>query len=388
MKKSSVSTESSQSSRIVGAGLIALDVVVAADEKPRFFAGGSCGNVLAILGFLGWKAQGIGRLNRDATAERVIRDLRRWQVRTDLMHLLPQARPPIIFHKIFRSPDGEARHKFSLRCPYCGEWLPQYKPVPASSIASAAPKLLQADVFFFDRASRATLDLASRFRQAGATIFFEPSGQGDPRLFSEALAVAHIVKYSFDRFSELSEAGVRPPLEIQTLGDEGLRYRTQFSNWASLPAVEITSVVDTAGCGDWTTAGFLFALPRQAGDLRNVSSKELKRALRFGQILAAWNCSFEGARGGMYRTTAAELLQYAEMILDGTIETLAPRRRRPASNRELLRVVCDMCTPTADGTRPQIIALTTSSQRPIVLQRDNVKVRHRDHRTSQSHKLR
>src|SRR5205085_3743287 len=141
--------------------------------------------VLAILGYLGWEAQGIGRLNRDATSESVVRDLRRWHVRTDLMRLSPQARPPIIFHRIFRSSDGEARHKFLLRCPYCGEWLPQYKPVPASSVATATAKLIEPDIFFFDRASRATLDLASRFRHAGATVFFEPSGQSDPRLFAE-----------------------------------------------------------------------------------------------------------------------------------------------------------------------------------------------------------
>jgi sugar/nucleoside kinase (ribokinase family) len=384
MKKGSVATQLPPR-RIVGSGLIALDVVVAPDAKPRFFAGGTCGNVLAILGFLGWEAQGIGRLNRDATAERVIRDLRRWRVRTDLMRLSPQARPPIIFHKIFRSPDGQARHKFSLRCPYCGEWLPQYKPVPASSVAPAAAKLLGADLFFFDRASRANLDLAARFRKAGATIFFEPSGQSDPRLFAEAIAAAHIVKYSSARFSELSETGgFRPPLEIQTLGDEGLRYRTRFSEWSSSPAFEVASVVDTAGCGDWTTAGFLFALPRQAGDLRNVTDEQLEKALRFGQVLAAWNCAFEGARGGMYRTTADELLQYVAMILNGTSEALAPRRRRPASDRKLLRVLCEMCTPSGDRRASPGVTLTS----PQGVLGPQVKARHPDRRTYYPHKAR
>ncbi len=335
----------STTGRIVGSGLIALDVVVTSEAKPRFFAGGTCGNVLAILGFLGWDSQGIARLNQEATAERIIRDLRRWQVRTDLMHLSPVARPPIIFHRIFSSIDGEARHKFSLRCPHCGEWLPQYRPVPASTIAAVESTLRDADVFFFDRASRATIDLASRYKRSGSTIFFEPSGQSDPRLFSEAIRIAHVVKYSSDRFSELSESlDVRPSLEIQTLGDEGLRYRTPSSNWRMLTAFDVPHVVDTAGCGDWTTAGFLFALPTRAADILDVSTDQLSAALRFGQALAAWNCAFEGARGGMYRTTRAELLEYAETVIRGTAEKVRVSRRRPASDSKLLAELCEACT--------------------------------------------
>jgi threonine synthase len=35
-------------------------------------------------------------------------------------------------------------------------------------------------------------------------------------------------------------------------------------------------------------------------ELKKLSNGQLKSGLRFGQALAAFNCMFEGARGGMY----------------------------------------------------------------------------------------
>ena len=43
---------------VVGTGLVALDVVINSDvhRPPRLWAGGTCGNVLTILSYLGWHA--------------------------------------------------------------------------------------------------------------------------------------------------------------------------------------------------------------------------------------------------------------------------------------------------------------------------------------------
>ena len=72
----------SSTPKVFGAGLIALDVVIGATpEAPvRSYAGGTCGNVLAILAFLGWEAYPIARLNADVASERVRSDLSRWGV--------------------------------------------------------------------------------------------------------------------------------------------------------------------------------------------------------------------------------------------------------------------------------------------------------------------
>jgi sugar/nucleoside kinase (ribokinase family) len=67
---------------VFGTGLVALDVVfdVDTDDPPRFWAGGTCGNVLTVLSYLGWHVSPIARLGEGVAAERVLADLARWNV--------------------------------------------------------------------------------------------------------------------------------------------------------------------------------------------------------------------------------------------------------------------------------------------------------------------
>src|SRR4051794_7137720 len=76
------STLLNRRSRVYGAGLIALDIVITPDDRAaRTYAGGTCGNVLTILSYLGWESFPIARLNGDAVSARVLADLHRWNVR-------------------------------------------------------------------------------------------------------------------------------------------------------------------------------------------------------------------------------------------------------------------------------------------------------------------
>ncbi len=177
---------------VIGTGLVALDVVVslAEDEPPRFFAGGTCGNVLAILSYLGWRALPVARLGDNGPAQRVLRDLKRCGVETDYTSLEPSAPTPIIVEKIRRDSSGNLYHAFSWTCPRCGSRLPSYAAVTGAAIETVMDGLPAPEVFFFDRVSRGALDLAEAAGRRGALIFFEPSGVGEPRLFREALALA------------------------------------------------------------------------------------------------------------------------------------------------------------------------------------------------------
>jgi len=67
---------------VIGTGLLALDIVFSADDAmaPQFYAGGTCGNVLVILSYLGWKSYPVARLNEDAASGYVVKDLKRWAV--------------------------------------------------------------------------------------------------------------------------------------------------------------------------------------------------------------------------------------------------------------------------------------------------------------------
>jgi sugar/nucleoside kinase (ribokinase family) len=315
--------------RIFGAGLIALDMVMSADPCTpiRSYAGGTCGNVLAILSFLGWQSFPIARMGDDAASDRVRSDLHQWGVRLDHASCQPTADTPIIVQEIRRRSDGAPTHRFSWACPKCGKWLPGFKAVTRACVDDVAGHLPGASVFFMDRLSRATLTLADRASQGGAIVMFEPSGKADERLVAEALKIAHVIKYADSRLAGISgvmEAGSTTLLEVQTLGTEGLRYRTgcegSRGRWRSLSAVPAPRLADSCGSGDWCTAGLLAKLGARGMDgLASADADEIEAALRYGQALAAWNCGFEGARGAMYVCSRSALDEQIARMVDGDV---------------------------------------------------------------------
>jgi sugar/nucleoside kinase (ribokinase family) len=313
----------------VGTGLVALDVVInhTTDASQKVFAGGTCGNVLTILSYLGWLAYPVARMNEDEdeAARLVLADFKKWGVRTDLCNCLPSGETPIIIQNIRRAKDGHNFHRFSFTCPSCGAWLPGFKAVTMPVVETVLAKLPCPNVFFFDRLSRAAVNLAQYYAENGALVMFEPSGLGDPKLFREVLPHVHILKYANERLNEMSglHYAQSPLLVIETMGGEGLRYRSNLprcrtSDWHSLDSFNATTVIDTAGAGDWCSAGVLMMLGAKGlvGFLKT-PSKTLRDALLFGQAMATWNCQFEGARGGMYAMDKRSMHRQVNKILLG-----------------------------------------------------------------------
>ncbi len=341
----------------VGTGLVALDVVITegSTTPPRRWAGGTCGNVLLALRYLGWQTEPVARLQAGDAAARLLEDFEHWGVSTKHVSVGPDGSTPIIVQRIARSKSGEPYHTFSWRCPNCGTRLPGYKPVLASAVHEIINALDSPTIFFFDRLSRGALLLAQAAAERGAAIVFEPSSIGNPALFREAWKLAHLVKYSHERLHELPhdlEAIKGPQLQVETLGPEGLRYRSRLPGckkraWQRLEALPADEVKDTAGAGDWCTAGIVHKLLGSgAAGLNLVNDTHLRNAVRYGQALAAWNCGFEGARGGMYAVDKAVFERQVERILDGgdsAGDDLAPDR---ASNPDPLECFCPSCEVT------------------------------------------
>lgn len=316
--------------RVFGSGLIALDLVLGLDPMTpvRSWAGGTCGNVLSILAYLGWMAFPIARLNGDPASHRVRADMAKWGVQLDYASCGPTAHTPIIVQEILRGKDGKPRHRFSWSCPKCGQWLPAFKPVTVAAIEAVEPALANAAVFFFDRLSRATLKLAKRAAEHGAVVVLELSSKPQDNLLAEAVRIAHIVKYAEQRLAGVMGAMDRDSatlVEVQTLGDQGLRYRHRFgrkpSEWTKLSAFQAPSFADSCGSGDWCTAG-LVAMAASGGQtgLRANGEQGLREALSYGQALAAWNCGFEGARGGMYAVSREAFEAQLTALQEGQLD--------------------------------------------------------------------
>jgi fructokinase len=234
------------------------------------------------------------------------------------------------------------------------------------AVADASPSGFAPRVFFFDRVSRGALMLAQAFAAQGAVVVFEPVGVGDPKLFVEALATTHILKYSNERLPDLAArqpAGRRLLLEIETMGSAGLRYRSsllQTRSWYQLDAVPTRTVLDTAGAGDWCTAGLLAMIATNGvADVQQARARDIAAALRFGQVAASIACGYEGARGAMTaldrrtfdRTAAAILAGERPAAEEASLKSGARERTADAASQRTVRTpdrvavgeVCPAC---------------------------------------------
>lgn len=350
------------STRCVGTGFIVLDVIRTPIDTnttlERRHAGGSCGNVLAILSYLDVPSSSVGRIGEDAAGAELLTDLRRWKVDTRLLVAEPGRRTPVVIQESFTDARGRARHRFSRACPVCGATMPGYRPLLATHVADVADALPAHSVFYFDRVAAGTLELARRSREQGALVVFEPSGIKNEETFIECLRTAHILKYSHERLASLDHlvGQARVPMEVRTLGPAGLQFRVRRSGrleaWRQLAALEAPSLRDAAGSGDWCTAGLISKLMDEAngaGALEDVET--VGAALRYGQAFAALNCAYDGARGLMYamsHTTAekaaAQVLASERPRLPDAAAAERPPRVSDAS--------CIVCTSAIRGPHP------------------------------------
>jgi fructokinase len=116
-------------------------------------------------------------------------------------------------------------------------------------------------------------------------------------------------------------------------------------------------VVDTAGAGDWCTAGLLAHIGTGgAVGFDEVTRDEIRAALHYGQALSAWNCEFEGARGGMYERTPREFASAIEAIVNGAADPTVT-----AVEAEAHDALDDLC-PSCPGPKKAAKAARTQAR--------------------------
>lgn len=314
----------------VGTGLIALDVVISGNivNDTQFLAGGSCGNVLTILSYLGWTSFPAARLSNNIATELLLEDLQRWDVQDDLLSVSETGSTSVIIHRIMKDKSGLPKHRFEFKNPEDGKHLPAYKPCLARDVQAIFEQKSDSNVFYFDRINRGAIELAKVYKANGTIIFFEPSSVKDIKGFNESLEIADVVKFSDDRIADYDQLYpiAKAGLEIQTLGRSGLKFRTKGQqNWIKLSGYQIDNVVDAAGAGDWCTAAVIYHLFKQK-KMADLTEPDIIFALQFGQALSALNCTFEGARGLMYHIKRTDLLLYIQHIVESNVSKIAQKR--------------------------------------------------------------
>jgi fructokinase len=337
----------------VGTGLIALDVFIneTLSSLPLHWAGGSCGNVLTILCYLGWDSYPIAILQNNGATKQLLEDLEMWQVNTCLIYKTDLGSTPVIVQKLSTRKSGAPWHRFEWNCPSCGAGLPRHKPFPTKNLEEISSKVPEAQVFYFDRVSRSSIELARLNKARGSLVMFEPSGIKDENLFLECLKLAHIVKYSHDRLGHAKELTqkVKIPLEVETLGPEGLRYRLGNSSkksktWKLMPAYTVKSLKDTAGAGDWCSAGIIHMIGNDGEEgFESIREIDIENALGYGQALAALNCYYEGARGSMYKLSKTQFEKVSGEIWNGFSPTESAQELDIDRHLRTYRLICQNC---------------------------------------------
>lgn len=298
----------------IGAGFVALDVIFTSNStRPEFLAGGSCGNVLTILSYLGWSSIPIVRLGKDTEGDRIIEDMKKWNVITKFIEKDSKIPSPRIIQKIYSGKNP--KHSFSLKCSH-GKWLPDRRSFLLTSLKQIESQIPTSNVYYFDRSTPSSLLLAKQQKEKGALIVFEPPRLLDDKNFKNCLEISDIVKHCYNLRSNDKSLNLKIPLEIQTRGAQGLRYRANVlgqTKWKEIAAFHVDNLVDAAGSGDWLTAGLIHVLGQNALKWK-ITDKKLQNAFRIGQCLAALNCHYMGARGLMYNISSAQLLNLVSDI--------------------------------------------------------------------------
>lgn len=285
----------------VGAGLISLDVLIWEGKRipVSFYVGGTCGNVMMILSYMGWETYPIARLDGTKDGMRVLADMEKHNVHTDFVST-NDGKTPVIVQRNFINKDGIPTHRFESR-PNMGRFYLDFKSLTMRQADEVISRIdFVPKVFFFDRVSPAILKLAVIFKEKGSVIFFEPSSRsGNVILFNKCVEVSDIIKFSEQRIKDIEQfESYKDKLFIQTQGAKGLSYRLNFG-WIHLEPIANDKVIDTAGAGDWTTAAFINELFKTRNRISDISVVEIERALNDAQKVGAQSCSYEGARGMM-----------------------------------------------------------------------------------------
>ncbi|MBI1386850.1 MAG: hypothetical protein GC154_00190 [bacterium] len=284
----------------IGCGLICLDAVLVPDGgPPRLFAGGTSLNIAAILAQKGWYSHVVGRIGDDYASRRILHDLDSMNVQTRMIERDADTQTPVYVETI-----ESKGHRFHRQCPDCGADFPSCVPNSdefTHNLIGSLPETI--DAACFERDFTSCFQLARACKDRGALIYVELNRMTCEDDCLHLLELADIFKYARDRCGLLPDDSRRPsvPLEIETLGSDGVRYRVRRGEWKRIPALHADQFIDAAGSGDWVSATLihhLTPLHRQAQLLDDAGLVE--NALNSAQNEAVLNGKFYGARGRLY----------------------------------------------------------------------------------------
>src|SRR5207244_4134480 len=137
------------------------DVVLRDDSAVQYAGvGGTVGNVMSIMAFLGWRSVPVVRLGADPAGAQVLQELVSLGVDTSQLALDKRVNTPVVYQ---RNSNEAGHHSFSFRCPRCGHARRFSEQLLEGIGTQAAEPLAQrGDVYFFDRLTSRSVEMAEQ----------------------------------------------------------------------------------------------------------------------------------------------------------------------------------------------------------------------------------
>ena len=301
---------------ILGAGVFNFDTIIRRDYPESFVPGkrnrftetvvdeeigGTCGNVMCLMAYFGWHAYPIARFDDSLQGMQSKIDLERYGCDTRFVTCTPEGGTNLltITHQLDK--DGKPCKKHSRRhAP--GSGFPRDKTILKNEAADFLAGLdFTPDIFFYDDAKAGLREIGQELRKHGTLVFFEPGriNDGNIRANLNCMKASDIIKFSDENVKDVSFSDeLSDKLVIQTMGSEGVRFRLHGGSWIKLAPVVNEHVVDTDGCGDWTSAAFIAALSKH-GCLKYDALTEdiVMECLSEAQEYASRNVEYMGTKG-------------------------------------------------------------------------------------------
>lgn len=288
--------------QVVGTGFTVMDRVYT-DGVTIEALGGSCGNVLLSLAMLNRQVAPLLSLGLDDVGCRLVSEFARAGAEIRFIHRRSDAASPVLAQYLDSS---SGQHWFSSTCPDTQQSYPRYRPIDFDDLDRARSVLSNCSIFYADRISEAIVEAMQAAKMSGALIFFEPSDMEDSALFEKAAQAANILKFSSDRLDRVDGCLLdEDAILIVTHGSAGLEVQCRDERHWCRPFVAPT-VRDTCGSGDMVSVGVIdWLLELKASHDAPIDIATILPGILAGQLLAAENCAFEGARGLFHHRGAA-----------------------------------------------------------------------------------
>ena len=292
---------------IIGSGIYNLDTIVVRDypDWPRLRpftdnvvleeVGGTCGNVMCILSWLGWEVRPLACLDDSPEGLKITEDLKRYGCDCRYVTNTPGGGTTLLRCTHKKTADGE--HVMSVRAGSPGGSLfPKRHFLRARDEAPAFLETLEEApaVFFFDDPAAGNRLIAKELHKRGSLVYFEPS-KVVSNADLEAVAISDVIKFSDENVPDVSFVDAyKDKVFIQSMGAKGARFKFKGEPWVMIEDATNESVVDTEGAGDWLSSEFINAI---IGAGKDFTYEDVRNALLTAMGWAGVSVRYMGSKG-------------------------------------------------------------------------------------------